>query len=216
MSRTMRHLMRCLVAAGAATLALAGAQAATPASTPPAEPWVYTFEGHCFDCAEAAGQERFPVQAELVLSGFGADGLALIDHLVSFSYGGSNLVDPYVVLGPAASPELQAGEPQAYQAFDFQALFADARNQSVSIYFGPQQMYFDLEVVDGEASWATCAPLGGVLSTGTCQIAQVRQDNDFGFEGQFSLVAAPVPEPGAAVLGMAGLLVLLARRRRRD
>lgn len=86
----------------AATMALLALGASVPAhATAVVDTTTFYFSGNCVDCAAAAGSRAYPVTAELTLLNYtlGQDIVAGDGgNFVSFTYNGSNLVDPFTVL----------------------------------------------------------------------------------------------------------------------
>lgn len=60
----------------------------------------FLFSGNCIDCAEAAGTDRFAVTGTLVLKGgdYRLGEKISPDWFMSFSYSGSNLIDPFEIV----------------------------------------------------------------------------------------------------------------------
>lgn len=89
------------LSAAATTVLLAFGAGAPAHATAVVDTTTFYFSGNCVDCAAAAGSKAYPVTAELTLMNYtlGQDITAGVDgNFVSFTYNGSNLVDPFTVI----------------------------------------------------------------------------------------------------------------------
>jgi PEP-CTERM motif len=158
------------------------------------EQLVFSFYGTCSDCT-LNSPPGAPI-ATLVLDGEYISGSEIeVADIVSFSYVGSNLVDPYTVTGGAAVN------------FDPNAI-SDINIASGAMTPGAGPKDFLIEFIDGlrfstdsNGAWYTCARGPNGFYSGTCTYLS---NNDFGTGNWL----APVPEPttwGLMALGLAGL-----------
>lgn len=189
---------------GLAAVAAAAISVSAPAQ---AQAVTYTFEGNCVDCAATAGTPTFPVNAALTLVAY-TEGTPLVpNHFVSFFYGGSNLLDPYMVLddyGGGPLPGLPAGT-RIHTMYEISGSLVTGGAQMLSLRFG-DGLEFDL----ANGQFFTCGGQGGQYYAVPCSWMQ---NNDF---GTGSFVEAPIPEPGTwalMALGLAGLGAAARRRR---
>lgn len=182
------------------------AQAVTTAPVLTTFDWV----GSCSDCTTFGNPGNNIVSASLTLQNYTPGDAIDMGHFVSFSYHGSNLVDPYTV---AAGVE---------QRYDDRLFSAESAQVAGSIGELPAPHRFELVFDDGlhfqtqsDGSWSTCAPGGTNYYSGTCFAFIFVTHADFGTGGTFS--AAPIPEPGMWAMLCVGLgvLTLVSRRRQR-
>jgi hypothetical protein len=157
-------------------LALAAPARASVSST------TYQFTGECFDCA---GQGV----AQLTLTGYTPGNDILVSNFVSFTYDGSNLIDPFTIthsdiVGPDTgfiSGVLGPAFPGIYSV----TLDKFSSNELFQSY--------------GEGFW--CAGF-------SCS-------DDVGDKGIWSVASSlPIPEPGSLALLGASLAAVGVRRRR--
>ena len=74
------------------------------------------FSGNCEDCAAALQRPNFAVTARLVLQNYFQGSAITLANFVSFSYDGSNLLQPYSILSsslPAVSGHISFALPSA-------------------------------------------------------------------------------------------------------
>ena len=195
----MPRFTRLLAVAGAALLAAASASHAAV----PVPVQSFSFYGDCLDCT-LNSQPGQPMATLVLTIGYQPGSPIGNTNFVSFSYVGSNLVDPYTVV--PFNPDRSLGQFAAYS-------IAGAMDGSP----GPKS--FLIEFDDGlrfeslsSGGWYTCAPgpSKGYYS-GTCDYLN---NDDFGERGSWN---QPIPEPGTYGLMALGLGVLgIAARRRRS
>lgn len=203
-SRFLRSLLLAFSLLGGWSFA-SQAQAVTTAPVLTTFDWV----GSCSDCTTFENSGNNIVSARLTLQNYTPGDAIDMGHFVSFSYHGSNLVDPYTVA---------TGVQQNYDDRLFSAEFAQVAG---SIGELPAPHRFELVFDDGlhfqtqsDGSWSVCAPgSSGYYSGGRCLAFVFTSHSDFGTGGTF--LAAPVPEPGVWAMLCAGLGVLTLVRRRR-
>ena len=172
----------------------------------------FDFAGNCTDCAAAAGGGSYPVTGTLILQNYTPGTDIAFENFLSFSYHGSNLVDPYTVAASVA-PD---GQDRANGIFS--AAFA-----SVAGNVGSTKAAYRFELVfdDGlffqsqnNGSWSTCAPKGDTYYGGDSCGTFPPVPSDYGATSTYSSAAA-IPEPGAWAMLCAGMgLVAFMRRRR--
>jgi hypothetical protein len=206
----MRAIARCLKSAFVAALLVGGLGTSLQAQAVAANTQqVFYFTANCDDCANAIDRNDYPVTGTLVLQNYTPGTNIEFENFLSFSYGGSNLVDPYTV-AKGAIPDFDKGI--------FNTDFATVAGKIASTA-GPYR--FELVFDDGlffqsenTGDWSTCAPKdGGYYGGGSC-FTLPPTPTDFGTAAVYSM-AAPVPEPGAWAMLCAGLgLVAFMRRRR--
>ncbi len=167
----------------------------------------FHWSGNCEDCASAIGAPSFGVTGALTLLDYEFGDSIHAGNFVSFSYSGSNLVLPFTVGGNVTDRD--AGLWSVDTVY-----WLDGRIDAV-----PGANRFELVFEDGlffqtqpNGSWSTCAPDAQFYSGGN-SCGTFLAPADFGSAAQFS--AAPVPEPGAWGMLVAGLGVLGFWRRRR-
>lgn len=176
------------------TLTLAALCGAGASAT--AEPLIstYRFEGNCQDCATAAGTESFAVTATLELADV-AEGLpATAAQFHRFSYGGSNLLAPFVVtrLGDGGDLEFDPlADSNSFHA-DFQAGLPGFADVDLAVTWGELFAFFNT-AADG--TWTVFRTLPDVA-------------DDFGVQGSWSAV----PAPATLALALPALGLVLRRR----
>lgn len=194
-------LRRFFKPAAGAVAALAALSIAAPAQ---AAVTSFVFNGNCEDCALAIEADTYPVTALLLVSDYteGTD-LGAGSYFVSFRYGGSNLLDPYLV---SINGEPDGGPPvpwtHAFQSMTGNLALGGA--QTLSLRFG-DGLEFDLAA---NGNWFTCGAKDGV---GYYAVPCSWQNNSDTGTGSF--VRPPIPEPSTYALLALGLAGLLARRR---
>jgi PEP-CTERM motif len=205
----MLHGSRFLQALVLAFSLLGGLGAASHAQAVTTPPVLSTFDwvGSCSDCTSFGNPGNNIVSARLTLQNYTPGDDIDMGHFVSFSYFGSNLVNPYTVA---------VGVTQSREDGLFSADFAQVAG---SIGAVPAPHRFELMFDDGlhfqtqpDGTWSTCAP-GADYYSGTCFAFTFTTHSDYGTGGTFS--AAPVPEPGVWAMLCAGLGLLAVVRRRR-
>ena len=163
------------------------AQASAVAPPPPLFSTLF-FIGNCEDCAAALHRPDYAVTARLVLQNYFQGSLISPTNFVSFSYNGSNLLDPYSILS-SSSPLTVSGN------ISF-AMPGANEFHVTGVNLTGVNRYFDLFI-------------GGRWDTGV----PPRRTADNGGSGTFGPNA--VPEPATMLLMGAALAAAgLARRRR--
>jgi hypothetical protein len=188
---------------------LGGLGASSQAQAVTAAPVLTTFDwvGYCEDCTTFANSSNRVINARLTLVDYTPGDDIDMGHFVSFSYFGSDLVDPYTVAVGV--------EP----SFVDRVFNTDSTQVAGNIGALPAPHRFELVFEDGlhfqtqpDGTWSTCAP-GANYYSGTCSGFFFTTHSDYGSGGTFS--AAPIPEPGVWAMLVAGLGVLAVVRRRR-
>jgi PEP-CTERM motif len=179
-------------------------------------PILSTFDwvGSCSDCTTFGNPLNNIVTASLTLQDYTPGDEIHIGNFVSFSYSGSNLVNPYTVA---------VGLDTSAYAGIFGTDFAQVAGNIQTLPGGNR---FELVWDDGlhfqtqaNGLWSTCAPgpgpLGNTIYAGgnSCQAFIFSLHADTGSGGTFT--TTPVPEPGVwAMLCMGlGVLAVVGRRR---
>lgn len=171
------------------------------------------FSGNCVDCAAAANQASYPVTGTLVLDNYTLGTAIDAGNFVSFTYNGSNLVQPYYVAGQNA-----ATDDGVAATFDYQLLALNPPSGSVG---GPGGNQLHLMFWDGfnfnagsSGDWDTCGPDATGQASASCSFLQ--NNADFGNGATFTASDAPpdVPVPVPATAWLVGLGLLAVTRRR--
>jgi hypothetical protein len=168
---------------------------------------VFEVNANCTDCAQASGQNSFPVKGTLTLSNYTA-GEELSDaNFVSFVYGGSNLLGAYSVTN-SGNDANSATTDYVFSAISG-VLAAMRASFDVEIFFQQTGSFSDFEPIfnfstSANGSFDTCAP-SAINSAESCFFGS---PSDFGNNAIWNPVSAPgqVPLPGTVALLLAGLL----------
>lgn len=184
-----RFFIPCALAAGL----LAGAVQAEPLISS------YRFDGNCQDCANAAGTDTYAVTATLELAGAVAGQPATAAQFHRFSYGGSNLLAPFVVTRLGGGGDLEFDPLDDTHSFhaDFLAGLPGFADVDLAVTLGELFAFFNT-AADG--TWTVFRTLPEVA-------------DDFGVQGTWS--AVPAPATLALALPALGLLLGLSRTRAR-
>lgn len=179
-----RFLTLCALAAGL----LAGAAQAEPLISS------YRFDGNCQDCAAAAGTETYAVTATLELADAAAGLPATAAQFHRFSYGGSNLLAPFVVTRLGGGGDLEFDPLDGTHSFhaDFQSGLPGFAEVDLAVTAGELFAFFNT-AADG--TWTVFRTLPEVA-------------DDFGVQGNWSTV----PAPATLALALPALGLLLRRR----
>lgn len=172
----------------------------------PAQASTWTFTGNCEDCAAAAGTSSYAVTGELTLVDY-VEGTDLTDaNFVSFMYGGSNLLQPYVVTTGDFPEDLPP--PYYHSFFSMTGNLTDGGSQSLVLNFGDGLEF----TLDTAGNWFTCGTNGTFYYDVPCSW---QNNADFGNRGSLTTTNNPVPAPAAAALFSVGVGAFgLVRRRR--
>ncbi len=198
-----------LLASGVLALGLQPSAQASPIVIPHS----YNFTANCTDCAAAANTETYQVTGTLNTRESGNG----IDLLHSFSYGGSNLVDPYTVSFAGPSDYFYSN---LSSITGFHGGGVDA-NWSITLLFG-DGLFF---VGDSSGAWSTCARSNHLESSRSTSAVcdgptnpYFFQTDDIGDKMAFATVPTDnnVPEPGSLALLGSGLALIWVARRRRE
>jgi PEP-CTERM motif-containing protein len=137
---------------------------------------VFKFTGLCTDCASAASVSEYPVTGLLSLTDFVPQATLDRDNFVSFSYGGSNLIDPFEIF--KSDIDILDG-----------ALNADGT------LFSPYLAFWEWDLPDCQYCYFV------VESSGDWSL----EEDDYGINGRFSRVPEPTTILLLG-LGLAGIL----------
>ncbi len=202
MSRS-HHPMRLLLTALTALVLLAGTALAT--AIVPANK-TFSFVGACTDCSGS-------VTATLVVNGAYTQGNPLAtSDLVSFTYGGSNLLPLFTITNTSVttmSGLIPTGLPS----------FADFYITDAAIATPTFQTFTLLSVIDAPTTHFFESTAAGTWRAGLGSGVAInldQYDSDNGTAGTWGTPNNAVPEPGAFALVAGGLAVLGLRRWRRQ
>lgn len=173
--------------------------------------WIFT--GNCIDCADAADRNEFPVSGTLITRNYSAGDLTFA-NFVSFTYNGSNLLDPWEL---EANEFVEVGgnlfaDPQSFSLFwSYDVSSGYFFMPSMLLLATSQVAHGAIEQVPG--SWSMC-----FSSDATCAPSDPDpMPQDFGSQGAFTMQTSTVPEPSTyALMGLGLAVVGLASRRRRS
>lgn len=166
---------------------------------------IWEFAGNCTDCATAASLPSYPVTATLVLDGY-VEGTALqLENVVSFSYSGSNLLDPYIA---TQTPTGTSAPPWQHYLYAASGHLTTNGSQVLDLRFGDGLAF----ILDGTGDWFTCGRKDDRYYAVSCSSPY---NNDNGTGGNFSVPTPSVPEP--AIFGLLAMSALgLVRQGRRQ
>lgn len=187
MTRMLNVLPGAVVAVASLWAWAGSAQAAT-----------YVFEGNCEDCATAAGTATFPVTGLLELLGAPVQSGAVdMANFSLWTYSGSNLLDPYVVLpGDVTRPEPPV---VSHTVFAASGMIEGGTVKTLDLRFGDGLEF----ILKASGEWSTCGVKDGKYYAVPCSWAT---PNDFGV-GEFSIPAIPEPKTFALLaLGLGALV----------
>lgn len=166
------------------------------------------FSGNCIDCAAAAGTPSYNVTATLVMRDVWPEQYSTkvqLSNFVSFSYGGSNLLDPYEIT--EADVTYFSG---VWNTFNPYLYIGKGLGDGTTLLFGYVWATFTCSHDScDDGSWTE--DRNGPWSIGISPYSS----DDYGDGGTWQVVSAGnnVPEPASALLLGAALLALVLTRR---